>query len=66
PVPGRRALQFERLAGTDWFYRDELLTGSLKNPLVDFWRTGVPVPAAEVMGELSFDFGEPPGDSIGS
>lgn len=65
PVPGRASLQFKRLEGTDWFYRDELVTGTLVSPLVDFWRTGRPVPAAEVMGELNFEFSDPQGDSIG-
>ncbi|MFT4549224.1 MAG: hypothetical protein ACI9UA_002902 [Pseudoalteromonas tetraodonis] len=65
PVPGRPALEFDRLEGTDWFYRDEVVTGNVRHPLVDFWRTGEPVPASKVLGELSFDFDLPGGDAIG-
>lgn len=63
-VPGRAALEFERLEGTDWFFRDELVTGTLADPLVDFWRTGTPTPVAEVVRELSFDNPSLPGDAI--
>lgn len=65
PVPGRVALEFVRLDGTDWYFRDELVTGTVSEPKLDFWRTGTPMPAAEVMRELSFDFESPPGDAIG-
>jgi hypothetical protein len=64
PVPGRGRLGFSRLEGTDWFYRDELLTGTVKDPRVDFWRTGEPIPVAGVIRELNLDFDPPGGDAI--
>ena len=53
--PDRTTLEFERLEGTDWYYRDELVTGTLKDPRVDFWRTGTAIPFAQVMRELNVD-----------
>ena len=65
PVPGRAPLAFERLEGTDWFYRDEVVTGTVGRPLVDLWRTGEPRPVADAIGELSFELDAQGGDAIG-
>jgi len=56
PVEGRGDLAFEQLEGTDWFYRDELVTGTVKDPRIDFWRTGDPQPLEEVVKELGAGF----------
>jgi hypothetical protein len=65
PIPGRGRLEFARLEGTDWFFRDELLMGTVKAPRVDFWKTGEPVPVVEVIRELNLNFDPPGGDAIG-
>lgn len=64
PVLGRPELAFSRLEGTDWYYRDELLTGSVTQPRLDFWRTGELVAPGEIMEELIFDLPDP-NDPIG-
>ena len=64
PVAGRAPLEFIRLEGTDWFHRDEIVTGTLKAPRLDFWRTGKPVAPAAVMEELRFEFESPQGEAF--
>ena len=66
PRPGRPALAFSQLPGTDWRYRDELVRGTVRDPRLDFWRTGEAVTPAEILQELSFDLEESADDPIGS